>query len=920
MTFGTALYTVFLKPLQLVFEIIYSVAYQNTHNPGLAIIVLSLAINLLALPLYRHADAFQKEKRDTEVELNKRVTCIQRVFHCDEDIMMHAQHIYILRDLIFLFLEILLFVVAYHTLSELEMLEGASLGPIADLSQPDALLRIESTAVNVLPILMTVVNIIFSAFYLKNSLVKKKIQFYGIVALYLLVLYSAPSGLVVYWMVTAIFFILKNCFYKFKHPKQILSVLSALSGAAVILGAFCLLRSGARRKFVFVAFCGLLLFLPLVVLILKKKGKLNYTLPTRKPNANNFIFTAFFLAALTGLLIPSTVLVVSPQEFIDIQYFVHPLWYIVYSFLLAVGFFVFWFGAFYCLASPQAKPVFECSMWALCSIAMIDYLFFGTNLGTMSSDLIYDKELVYTIPQIFVNGVAILAVVGFFTFMFMKWNRIVSRVLSVALAAVMCMTAVFCISIQNSVASVDLDSLSLRNTSPHFMLSKTGKNVVVIELDRAMGEYIPYIFNEKPELKEQFSGFTYYSNVISFGGHTNFATPALYGGYEYTPIELNKRDLELLKDKQNEALKVMPVLFDENGYDVTVFDPPYAGYSEIPDLSIYSDYPNINCYITKGYFVDSEEKETQVENRNRNFFCYGLTKISPLFFQRFLYNEGDYHQMAAINGQTVESLSRAYGLDNGFMKWYNVLQNMSSMTSLTEDECNTFLMMSNDITHNPTMLSEPEYLPEILVDNTEYDAVHSDRFTLDGYTLTVDTASQMSAYHSNAAAMVQLGAWFDYLRENGTYDNTRIILVADHGFALAQMDNFVLDSEDYQRNIDERYSDVEFYYPLLMVKDFDANGFNTSDEFMTNADVPTLAIMGLFEDSTNPMTGKPINNAEKAAHDQFIIASSDFSISINNGTTFLPARWYSVHDSIWEQDNWMLVAENAILPFDLEEY
>ncbi len=42
-------------------------------------------------------------------------------------------------------------------------------------------------------------------------------------------------------------------------------------------------------------------------------------------------------------------------------------------------------------------------------------------------------------------------------------------------------------------------------------LSKNGKNVVVLMLDRGINEYIPYIMNEKPELKEQFDGFTYYS-------------------------------------------------------------------------------------------------------------------------------------------------------------------------------------------------------------------------------------------------------------------------------------------------------------------------------------------------------------------------------------------------------------------------
>ena len=35
-------------------------------------------------------------------------------------------------------------------------------------------------------------------------------------------------------------------------------------------------------------------------------------------------------------------------------------------------------------------------------------------------------------------------------------------------------------------------------------------------------------------------------------------------GYEYTPVELNKRSDELLVDKQNEALKVMPVLFERS--------------------------------------------------------------------------------------------------------------------------------------------------------------------------------------------------------------------------------------------------------------------------------------------------------------------------------------------------------------------
>ena len=65
------------------------------------------------------------------------------------------------------------------------------------------------------------------------------------------------------------------------------------------------------------------------------------------------------------------------------------------------------------------------------------------------------------------------------------------------------------------------EQIALNSKMPEFRLSQKGKNVVVIMLDRAMGAYIPYLFQEKPELKEAFSGFTYYPNAISFGGIYN---------------------------------------------------------------------------------------------------------------------------------------------------------------------------------------------------------------------------------------------------------------------------------------------------------------------------------------------------------------------------------------------------------------
>ena len=71
-----------------------------------------------------------------------------------------------------LLLEILFFMAAYQFLSHLEILNGASLGPITNLGVPDGLLMIGGISINLLPILMTLINLISSAIYLKDVFCK----------------------------------------------------------------------------------------------------------------------------------------------------------------------------------------------------------------------------------------------------------------------------------------------------------------------------------------------------------------------------------------------------------------------------------------------------------------------------------------------------------------------------------------------------------------------------------------------------------------------------------------------------------------------------------------------------------------------------------------------------------------------------
>lgn len=912
MSLTSILTNLIIGPLKLVFEIVFFIAHRLTGNPSLSILVLSLVMNILVLPLYRRADAMQERARDTEAKLHRGVAHIKKTFSGDERMMIlqtyYRQNNYrptdVLNGSISLLLEIPFFMAAYQFLSHAEVFAGVSLGPIADLSQPDGLLAIGSLTTNLLPFVMTAVNCISSALYLKGFPLKTKLQLYGIALFFLIFLYNSPACLLLYWTLNNLFSLFKNIARKLKNPRRVLTWLAFCFGL-VSIGAAVLYASSVKSKVVLLLL-GVLLAAPVVCSLMTGRfpglGRKNTSQPQSDPRV--FWMGGLFLTILVGGLIPSSVLAASPLEFVNTAYFHHPLWYVAGSLSLAAGTFLVWMGIFYWLADSKGKVRFQQLIWILCGIALMDYLFFGTNLGILTTFLQYETGMDFSAVEELKNMLAVAAVAVLMFLILQKYRRSAAPVLLTMLIALSCMTVSNVYRVKQSVEQVSNDARLAAFSLP---MSKSGKNVVVIMLDRGIGEFVPYLFQEKPELKESFDGFTYYPNTISFGPSTNFCVPALMGGYEYTPVEMNKRSDESLASKHNEALLVMPTLFADNGYQVTVCNPPYANYSWLSDLSLYRQDPRIHAYRTMDYFTNSAEEAVRIQTRHRNFFLFSLMKTLPLCLQETLYNGGNYNQSNPYRmpEQYLDSMSTAHGKPSDFLEQYEVLQSLPMLTTFTEDS-GTCLIFTSNITHAPVLLQEPDYSVAEVVDNTAYDAENVDRFTVDGKTLRFENIVQMTHYHANMAAMLQLRNWFDFLRENGVYDNTRIILVSDHAYTLNQSDGMTGDSPSDLAN-------VEHYLPLLMVKDFDSHGFSVSEAFMTNADVPTLAVSGVISDPVNPFTGTPISSAEKTAHDQFVLLSDKFDILVNNGNTFLPDYWASVAGNPRDLKNWRFYSEKTVL-------
>ncbi|MDR2477367.1 MAG: hypothetical protein LBD18_06250 [Treponema sp.] len=210
---------------------------------------------------------------------------------------------------------------------------------------------------------------------------------------------------------------------------------------------------------------------------------------------------------------------------------------------------------------------------------------------------------------------------------------------------------------------------------------------------------------------------------------------------------------------------------------------------------------------------------------------------------------------------------------------YSVLDFLSEITSFTE-KTGAFIMFTNQLTHEPAFLQTPDYTPVLSPSNAE------------------DSPYSNSAhYHANMAAFILLGKWFNYLRQNGVYDNTRIIIVSDHGWNA---------DENFPYNIELPNGDsLETYNALLMMKDFNISGnIKTDHAFMTDADVPFLALDSVVEHPVNPFTHKSLETDKSGK--VFITSSSNLHPTSHFKYSFKINReeWLSVQNDIFNIANW----------------
>ena len=851
------LFSFFIRPIELIFEFIFSSVYKLTGNVGVSVISIGIIMNILILPIYMRADSISLKLNAKKKEISPYVSLIKRTFKGDERFMM-LQSLYRIEHYspasniigsISILLEIPFFIAGFHLLSGLKIVQGVSFLFINDLGQPDGLFTIGSFPVNILPILMTLINIISSVIYSKDQPTGTKVQTYVLAAIFLVLLYDSPACLVLYWTTNNLFSLAKN----------------------IVITIFRKYYHGTRFK-------------------LRKIPLFEYK-RTKKDTC--ITFTAlFFIAYLTGAQVSSDVIASNMQAFLDPFNLVNPLHYVCNSLCIGLGLYVLWGGVIYFMLTDYGKNVMSFSAVILSFICSLDYFAFNTG-GSITPQMI-----VYAVSadsmRTLLNSVCILLLIVLFFILYKNNRKFAVIFLVFETAGIMLLGIYNCIRIEKQFN--DSQYIREQESLSELHFSENGQNVVVIMLDKSMGYILPYVINDYPAFYDQYDGFTFYPNTLSFGAYTMSGSPSLYGGYEYTPSNMNARSNLLLSDKQNEALLVMPVNFLQNGFNVTVCDPTLANYGWVPDLGIYDDYPEINTYMMMGafnHYIGDEVRNLKLYERN--FFCYGFYRLSPLllrdlFYDNTMFNAADREQyFDYVQVLDDPHVGRGYCLE--FLDSYTSLTALPSITVTDNSTQNNFIMFSNNAVHDPCILSEPSYEPTLYTDNTVYDMENRDRLTVENDSVNFNNSLQYSYYESMLASLRALGNWFDELRASGCYDNTRIIIVADHGTDVFEETVFNDNNQGH-------------FNPLLLVKDFGATGFTVSDAIMTNAETSFIAFSGIVEDPVNPSTGNPLVSL---LNDRpFTVMYNDDIVAedVEGRTTYSEGDWYEVDGDVLAPDSW----------------
>lgn len=219
---------VIVKPFSKFIEIIFLWILSIIGNKGVSLLVLSIVVNILLYPFYNFAEKIEKKEKNAQKIMKPKLEEFKSVYsgyelylYTNNVYRLNNYHpLYALRGLVGLLIQVPFFMGAYDFLSKYNGFEGVSFLMITDLSSPDGLFKIGAIVINILPFLMTGINLWSGYIYTEGSELKEKVPVIVIAIFFLIVLYNSPSSLLIYWTFNNVFSLFKNIWSKKKEKNN----------------------------------------------------------------------------------------------------------------------------------------------------------------------------------------------------------------------------------------------------------------------------------------------------------------------------------------------------------------------------------------------------------------------------------------------------------------------------------------------------------------------------------------------------------------------------------------------------------------------------------------------------------------------------------------------------------------------------
>lgn len=305
----------------------------------------------------------------------------------------------------------------------------------------------------------------------------------------------------------------------------------------------------------------------------------------------------------------------------------------------------------------------------------------------------------------------------------------------------------------------------------------TDKNVVILMLDSVDGNDFSRILNEDSSHAEELRDFTYFDNATAAYSYTFYSTAFILSGEWY-------ENAVPFAKYRSQALQDSPLFskLEAEGYQ----------------MGLYTPDATVDIANNSGRFINMRDDNPAVGSKlglAKTVLQMAGVKYAPLDCKRFCYTL-----------PTDLDLLKAGGGDS---------------TSLYTWRMTEFYWLTKEFT---------DYLPHFAtVEQPTFKFIHLEGGHSDfKYLPDLNPATGADATYDNMlrASLFTVENYLDMLREKGVYDNTAIVILADHGY-----------------NVDPETQVVDRYYHqhgVVLAKGFGENhDFVTDDAPISYADLQT---------------------------------------------------------------------------------